>query len=304
VAGLAAILRDLDQPSSGRHPEPAPPGAVWAAGGAGWSPLVLLRKGGARPPFFCVHGAGGNLLTFRDLALRLGAGQPVYGLEAQGADGVSPPAASVEEMASAYLAAIREERPGGPYLLGGYSGGGVVALELAQRMSAAGARVSTVVLLDTFHPTMEARKLGLADHVAGVASEGLGYLPRRARARARRQVSALARDLRLRYYLTRGRQVPYELREDRLMRHFGAISRDYVPRPYHGPVTLFRAREINRVYAHMGPRLGWDEAVLPALEVVEIPGDHESLFREPNIGTLARLLDDLLLRASREASQE
>jgi thioesterase domain-containing protein len=88
------------------------------------------------------------------------------------------------------------------------------------------------------------------------------------------------------------------------MRHFGAISRDYVPRPYHGPVTLFRAREINRVYAHMGPRLGWDEAVLPALEVVEIPGDHESLFREPNIGTLARLLDDLLLRASREASQE
>ena len=71
-----------------------------------------------------------------------------------------------------------------------------------------------------------------------------------------------------------------------------------MPGPYGGRVTLFRARETDRVYAHMGPRLGWEPVLLPRLEVVEVPGNHDTVVREPNVGVLASLLEDLLLRAS------
>ena len=98
LEALAARVREplgltLDASSPGAVEHGAPPAK------AGWSPLVLIRKGGSRLPFFCVHGAGGNLLVFRDLAERLGPEQPVYGLEARGVDGHLPPAASIEEMA-------------------------------------------------------------------------------------------------------------------------------------------------------------------------------------------------------------
>ena len=197
-------------------------------------------------------------------------------------------------MATLYLDAIRRVQPRGPYVVGGYSGGGVAALDVAGRLQAAGEVVSLVVLLDTFHPSVEARRLGLKDHLSGVTTQGLAYLPRRARARAQRKLSALRRDLRLRYYAGRGRAIPHDLREERLIRHFGGVARRYVPRPYEGPVTLFRATDIARVYAHMGPRLGWDPSLLPRLSVIEIPGDHDSMFREPNIGVLAARLEGVL----------
>jgi len=73
----------------------------------GWTPLVLIKKGGSRRAFFCVHGAGGNLLNFRDFSERLSPDQPVFGLEARGVDGQLPPADSIEEMAELYLDAIR-----------------------------------------------------------------------------------------------------------------------------------------------------------------------------------------------------
>ncbi|RKH24400.1 thioesterase domain-containing protein, partial [Corallococcus sicarius] len=92
-----------------------------------WTPLVLLEKGapGHRPLFF-VHPGGGNVLAYGELARRLGPSQPVYGLQSRGLDG-RPVAESVEEMAALYLEAVRSVQPQGPYLLGGWSMGGVVA---------------------------------------------------------------------------------------------------------------------------------------------------------------------------------
>src|SRR4030095_9905771 len=115
--------------------------------------LVVIRTCRARRPFFCVHGAGGNLLNFRDFAELLHADQPVYGLEARGVDGHQPAASSIEEMAELYLEAIRAVQPHGPYVLGGYSGGGVVALQIARLLHRAEDRVDNGVLLDPFYPT-------------------------------------------------------------------------------------------------------------------------------------------------------
>jgi thioesterase domain-containing protein len=264
----------------------------------GWSPLVQIRKGGSRRPFFCVHGAGGNLLNFRDFSERLGAEQPVFGLEARGVDGQLPPATSIEEMADLYLDAIRRQQPSGPYLLGGYSGGGVVALEMARKLTEAGERTNEVVLLDTFHPGTSEREVGWRDHLDGVATEGISYLRRHASAMATRHFTWSRQDRRLRNILKAGEAVPHELREWHIATTFLDALRRHVPSRYTGNVTLFRAREVARVYEHTGPRLGWDTTVLPSLDVVQVPGGHDSLVREPNVRVLAAGLEEVLRRGS------
>ena len=268
---------------------------------AGWSPLVMIKKGGSRRPFFCVHGAGGNLLNFRDFSERLSPEQPVYGLEARGVDGQLPPAETIEEMAGLYLEAIRRQQPSGPYLLGGYSGGGVVALEIAQRLLAAGERINEVVLLDTFHPGTSGRDVSLRDHFEGIVGEGLPYLRRHLNATVERHFVWARQDRKLRNHLSRGEAVPHELREWHLATTFLSALKKYVPAPYAGRVTLFRAQEVARAYDHVGPRLGWSEAVLPQLDVVEVPGGHDSLVREPNVRMLASGLEEVLRRGGEQA---
>jgi thioesterase domain-containing protein/NAD(P)-dependent dehydrogenase (short-subunit alcohol dehydrogenase family) len=269
---------------------------------AGWTPLVAIRKAGSRRPFFCVHGAGGNLLNFRDFVQRLDPEQPVYGLEARGVDGQLPPATSIEEMADLYLEAIRGVQSHGPYVLGGYSGGGVVALEIARRLAAVGERTTHVVLLDTFHPATEARGLGWRNRVdgfvEGLVANGLGFLRSVASAAVTRHVSWSRQDRHLRECLERGEPVPHELREWYITTSFVEALRHHVPAPYSGRVTLFRARDIAQVYDHLGPRLGWTLTELPNLDVIEVPGGHDSLVREPNVRILSEGLEALLSKSA------
>src|SRR3984893_544508 len=117
----------------------------------GWSPLVAIQDSGSRPPFFCVHGAGGNVLIYRELSQHLGPDQPFYGLQSQGLDGASPPLTRIEDMAALYLTGIRSEQPNGPYFIGGYCGGGLIAYEVAQRLEGAGEEVALLALLDTMN---------------------------------------------------------------------------------------------------------------------------------------------------------
>ncbi|HET7451575.1 MAG TPA: amino acid adenylation domain-containing protein, partial [Thermoanaerobaculia bacterium] len=119
---------------------------------APWSSLVVIQGGGARPPFFCVPGVGGNVVGFYTLARHLGVDQPVYGLQARGLDGIAEPDTTVEEMAGRYLEQMRAVVPRGPYFLGGASFGGKVAYEMARRLSDEGESVALLALFDTFAP--------------------------------------------------------------------------------------------------------------------------------------------------------
>jgi aryl carrier-like protein len=85
-----------------------------------WSSLVPIHPGGSKPPFYCVHGAGGNVLLFHDLARLLGSDYPFHGLQAHGMDSSRNYLKTVEEMARHYLKEIRELQPEGPYHLGCY----------------------------------------------------------------------------------------------------------------------------------------------------------------------------------------
>ncbi|WP_164018467.1 type I polyketide synthase [Pyxidicoccus trucidator] len=254
-----------------------------------WTPLVAIQKGGSGTPFFCVHGAGGNVLNFRELAGTLGKDQPFYGLQARGVDGKLPPAESIEEMATIYLDGIRQVRPKGPYMLGGYSGGGVVAYEMAQRLRAMGEEVSLVAFLDTFHPSTQERRLSFNERLRAIREEGPAYVTNKLRQKVERDGNRLISQLKLRWYEQRGEAPPIELRDLQLTARFQYLASRYSPRPYTGPVTLFRAQEISLVYSHMGKTLGW-EPLVPTLRIREVPGDHDSLVREPNVHVLGRML--------------
>src|SRR5262249_23077567 len=117
-----------------------------------WSSLVAIRSSGSRPPLFCIHAAGANILIYRPLANHLSADQPIYALQAVGLDGVTPPLTQVEEMAAHYIKEIRTLQPKGPYHLLGGSFGGLVAFEMAQQLNTQGEQVAMLALLDTYYP--------------------------------------------------------------------------------------------------------------------------------------------------------
>jgi phthiocerol/phenolphthiocerol synthesis type-I polyketide synthase E len=113
-----------------------------------WSCLVKIQPNGARPPFFCIHPHGGNVLVYRELSRQLGPDQPFFGLQSSGLDGSEEPLTRIEDMATLYLTVIRKAQPRGPYFLGGYCMGGAVAYEVACQLRAAGEEVALLSLFD------------------------------------------------------------------------------------------------------------------------------------------------------------
>ena len=114
-----------------------------------FSPLVQVKAGWEQPPILIVHGMAGTV-PFFDLARHIRTGHSVYGFQAKGLDGLEKPLDRVEDMAQFYLDSLEELQPHGPFFLVGYSFGGLVALEMAQRLTARGEEIALLVLVDTY----------------------------------------------------------------------------------------------------------------------------------------------------------
>ncbi len=261
----------------------------------GYSPLVLIQQG-RTVPFFCVHGAGGNVLNFRDIARRLGEDQSFYGLQAQGVDGAEP-LETIEEMAALYLPEVLRAHPHGPYLLGGYSGGGIIAYEMAQRLRKQGKNVAVVVLLDTVRAGVKPVRPTSKDHLTSLLARGPSYLQQRAKARLVRLGEELRDNLKKQFYLRQNQPLPLELRDQVMTEAFWAAGDRYRPEPYDGRVVLYRASEIAAVLSHVGRGLGWEEYV-QNLEIVEVPGNHDSLVYEPNVSVMTAHLRATLRKSA------
>jgi len=232
------------------------------------------------------------VLIYRDLARHLAPDQPVYGLQAVGLDRKQVPHTRVEDMAAHYVKEIRAFQREGPYHLVGASMGGMIAFEMAQQLQALGADVGLVGLFDTTGE-FESKPLPLgqrarlhADNVRGRSPGGrLAYPVERLRARTRRFVYE--------QIIRRGLPLPRFLRDLREISYQAALN--YRPRPYPGKVTLFRAKQRPAGKAS-DIFLGWDKVAGGGMEVHEVPGDHVSLMREPQVGELADVLRRCLER--------
>jgi thioesterase domain-containing protein/aryl carrier-like protein len=135
--------------------------------------LLPIRAHGSKPPFFCVHPAGGLSWRYMPLSRYVPADYPLYGLQARGLDGAEQPSRSVRDMASDYIEQIRSVQRSGPYHLLGWSLGGHVAHEIAVQLQAVGERVAALIIMDAY-PTGKGRNLSPLSEERGVAGRSSG----------------------------------------------------------------------------------------------------------------------------------
>jgi amino acid adenylation domain-containing protein len=264
-----------------------------------WSPLVPIRTTGAGKPFFCVHPIGGNVLIFKKLSECMRS-RPFYGLQARGLDGQEQPNTSIEEMAVDYLSSLRQAQPSGPYLLGGYSAGGLVAFEMARLLQEAGEHVDLIVLFDTFlHPdslpadmprggrpallkpfTGLTRRLWQMRHLGHDMRIGV----------VARDVARVWSTVKLKAY-TQCRQfgkAPFQL--DTVSGFLFAL-RNYRPKPLAVDVVLFLADE-NAPPASAHLPAVWRRLVTGNLDVVHLKTDHDRLLDEPSATSVASMIEE------------
>ncbi|MEB3189918.1 MAG: amino acid adenylation domain-containing protein, partial [Snowella sp.] len=260
------------------------------------SPLIPIQSQGNKTPFFAVHPIGGNVLCYADLARYLGTEQPFYGLQALGLQETEKPLNSIKEMAMVYIEAIQTIQASGPYYLGGWSMGGVIAFEIAQQLSAQGQTVALLVLIDSYSPilvNLVNTQKDFAESFPEDINESLNL------------TYAFVRDLTSMF----NQEIPFSETEisdftsAELLAHFLAWSKEtnilppnlgeqqiktwlalflanrqalfnYSPQAYSGKTIFFGADESSLKSA------GWNE-VISDLESEWISGDHYSLIKNP-----------------------
>ncbi len=263
-----------------------------------WSSLVTIQPKGSRPPFFCMHGAGGNVLIYRELSNHLGEDQPFYGLQSQGLDGNSEPLTRIEDMATAYVREMRRVQPKGPYYLGGYCLGGTIAYEVAQQLRAQGEAVALLAMFDTLNwcklpPLNIWTKTRVGFERIGF--HALNFL-RLDREGMRIFVKEKFRAVRNRIPVWRGMLLAklggnWESTGSRSV-VLGKIwagndraSMDYVPKGYPGVVTDFRPLKQYSIYRR--PDLKWEKLALGGQEIVELTVYPAGMLVEPFVKSLA-----------------
>lgn len=275
---------------------------------AGTSVVNVLRPpaAGAALPLFVFHPAGGPTSVYLPLTQLLPAGQPVYGLERL------ETAATMEEKAAQYLEHIRALQPEGPYRLLGWSFGGCLAYETARQLTECGQSVGFVGLIDTILPAalerMDSAQMLLerfgrfADYIEQTYGHRLD-LPYEELAATDDDEQI---DVVMRLVARAGLDMSPGIMEHQRTSYIDArVGERYVPRPYDGPVVLYRAQQAQALTTALDPRylrseadLGW-APLCGRLEVVPVEGDHLSLIDPPHVATIAAHLARALKEADR-----
>jgi len=238
-----------------------------------WSPLVELRAQGTKTPLFLAHPVTGNAYCYFDLVSYLPNQWPVYGLQARMFD----PYTRIEEMASSYIEAVLAVQPHGPYLLGGWSMGGIIACEMALQLMARGEEIALLVVID--------KDVGICRDTKDEATLQAMFV----------ETIDIVRE----QLIIAGRPLPdihptmYQTLYKLFRTNHYALEA-YHPKFYPGNVAFFRARE--SLSAATGLSGGWDNYA-GDLEAFEVPGAHSSMLIAPQAQVLADLLDQCLERA-------
>lgn len=306
VAKLGALIRAQKAPAKNE------PGAPPAKPVYQFKSLVPIRESGDKPPIFFVHGQWGNVVTFEPLRRFVDSERPLYALQAVGVDGDTRILRTVPEMAEFYLDEVRRIQPKGPYSFVGYSFGGLIAFEMAHQARAAGEETSLIGLLDTGQQnSLEGKELPKPEQstLARIAGRVPRHIKkvmfgpnRRDYAKSRLAlfhqhiIEPKLKGPFYRAYMALGLPLPKSA--DALGYVNPEAGRRYVPRPFPGRVTLFRAKERPDVDPY-DFHLGWNGLANP-LEVVEIDGSHFSMMLDPSVGLLGNAINRSLSRDEAE----
>lgn len=274
------------------------------------SSLVPLQTRGTRPPFFCMHAVGGNVLEYYDLTRHLSADQPFYAFQSRGLDGAETPHTRIEDMAAHYVKEMRDLQPVGPYFIGGYSLGGTIAFEMARQLKAQGQEIGLLALLDSYPVGY-----GKMSRRGDVSMNRARRFVRRVKAHFSNIRGLSFRD-RIDYLIDKSQYLPVEVRSliwRTVYRSYRSLGQDvptvlrdveefnwmaaheYVPHFYDGRITLFWASSDLR--AKFDLIEGWQALARGGMEIHEVPGTHLDMIKEPHVADLAKKLDECLLEA-------
>jgi natural product biosynthesis luciferase-like monooxygenase protein len=275
------------------------------------SPIVTLRQEGDGVPFFCVHPVDGSVFGFRELAEAIGTERPFYAVQAPGFEGEQEPVTDLVTLARRYTHAVREVQPQGPYLLGGWSFGGVVATEMARMLLASGSAVAGVVMLDSRVPDQMAQQLSAItefldrwEPVLRSGPDGPAWVEEALRSGtvpaglAVGDVPAMVEQLRAVDEFPVGRILLMDRHARRLTRaHITAMSNYRPGRLPDVAVTLVRAQQQPDVFGN-DPLLGWGPLAGSRFAVHVADGDHYTMLRRPLVQSLADWLRGTLASAA------
>jgi thioesterase domain-containing protein len=267
-----------------------------------WDSLVPIKPKGNKMPLYMVHGAGLNVLLFNTLAMNMSADQPVYGLQAKGLNGIDEPLDKIEDIAAYYIGAILEQNPNGPYALAGYSFGGIIAFEMTRQLEAMGKEVKMLAMFDTYaYRSPHYDPLMLKFYKRGkffvkkilytfTFSNGFLYTIKEKSMHIKRRIIRHYWNLRYGKNQTQAGIFGYSNKVD-VMNEYA--EKHYQLKPYNVTVEVFRAE--NRTFYLDNPDyLGWKPYALKGVNVHNIPGEHNTIFKAPNDKIFASILQKCL----------
>jgi amino acid adenylation domain-containing protein len=278
--------------------------------------LVSIQPQGSRTPFFCVHPVGGQVICYAELSQELGLEQPFYGLQSPPANCFPGSVTSIEQMARLYNQEVMRVQPNGPYLLGGWSMGGLIAFEMARQLREEGQPVGLLALFDT-HPSgqqgegIDATQAtdGYRDDVllarfaldmARLLGKNFGELRERFLQLEWEEQFKLVQET-----LTREGVLSQAAARKEMTNLFEAFSRNtvaidnYLLQSSEQPVVLFVAADSEEPdYL----RKEWILRMGQGIELRRVPGDHYTMLKKPYVSLLAKLLEHFLAEAQGEDS--
>jgi thioesterase domain-containing protein len=260
--------------------------------------LVPINPSGSRPILFAAPGGGGDSLYFRNLARYLPPDQPFYGIQLNDDPEWRKQFPSIEMIAQLFIAEISAIQPHGPYFFAGHSFGGYVVLEIARHFRAAGEEIGLLAFWDT-HPPGPRQQAPFFDRIL-IHVHNIRDLPPRQR---------------LSYLLGRLEMINLRLTRHPLWRRFlrkqGFLPKNtlntsqiakfsFDPQPFPGDGVLFKARE-RHWYVRWDPMSRWTRYITGKLEVISVPGDHNTLMFEPHVAHLAAAMLPVLEQAQKRS---
>ncbi len=252
--------------------------------------LSLINPGTALPPLFMVHGGGGEILFLHAFEWARRGDRRVYGLRAQGMAGKAPPLTRIEDMADLYLRQIRTVWPEGPFLLGGYCVGGIVAFEMAQRLHAEGKHVPFLLAMDTRRPPL--RRTPGEKSTPGWGEGG-----------KKPKTEHEERAFRINWRFMRAHGLgldPFSPEAERIapVDHGLETAREqYVARTYPGPIHLVWSTLNEPDDPGAGALERWSELAGGGLEVFSLETDHVEIVKPPWVGKVSTQIEEWIRKA-------
>ena len=278
-----------------------------------WSPLVSIQPSGSRPPLFCVHALFGSVLCFIELARALGSEQPLFGLQSIGAEGGGDPLERIEDMAVAYIEAVRTRQPRGPYHLAGYSLGGVIAYEMARQLRRQGEDVALLALFDAYTPKAAGvegvNNLTDAQLLAWFLGDRDGWLSKHNPELAGR-LAQMGPDEQMAHLLAELQKtghIPPHIGIDRMDRYLRVLNANlqafhrYRPDEYDGAGTFFRSE--GNGPDDTDPLADWHRLFRGGLRVHRVPGFHGTMLSPPHVQVIGHRLDACLRECTGSVSR-